>query len=432
MENSIAVFGLGFVGLPLSLTYTLFGVKVYGVDINEKYIENLKHYKTHVLENYKGKTIEDILRESIEKGLFVPTTKTEIVLKNARDIIVTVGIPIDNGTLKKEVFSNAIHSIGKFLKEGDLVLIRSTVPPGTTRNVVKPILEKESGLICCKDFYLAYSSERIAEGRAFEEFQTMPVAVGALSEESKKRAVNLLSIINKEPIIEASEPEVVEISKLIENSSRDVNIALSNELASFTERLNVDVLEVIKVANTHKRVHLLTPGVGVGGHCIPYSSLYIFDKSDEIKLPMPLLHTAREINDSRPLEILSLIESKLNNLGKTVENSVFALIGIAMKDNSSDISESPAIKMKDNILQKGGNVQWFDPNVNGNFPLKKNNLEEALKDADVVIIPIKQDNINISAEVIANNAKNGCIVFDARRILNRDDVESKGMIYLTV
>ncbi len=432
MENSIAVFGLGFVGLPLSLTYTLFGVKVYGVDINEKYIENLKHYKTHVLENYKGKTIEDILRESIEKGLFVPTTKTEIVLKNARDIIVTVGIPIENGTLKKEVFSNAIHSIGKFLKEGDLVLIRSTVPPGTTRNVVKPILEKESGLICCKDFYLAYSSERIAEGRAFEEFQTMPVAVGALSEESKKRAVNLLSIINKEPIIEASEPEVVEISKLIENSSRDVNIALSNELASFTERLNVDVLEVIKVANTHKRVHLLTPGVGVGGHCIPYSSLYIFDKSDEIKLPMPLLHTAREINDSRPLEILSLIESKLNNLGKTVENSVFALIGIAMKDNSSDISESPAIKMKDNILQKGGNVQWFDPNVNGNFPLKKNDLEEALKDADVVIIPIKQDNINISAEVIANNAKNGCIVFDARRILNRDDVESKGMIYLTV
>ncbi len=432
MENSIAVFGLGFVGLPLSLTYTLFGVKVYGVDINEQYIENLKHYKTHVLENYKGKTIEDILKDSIEKGLFVPTTKTETALKNARDIIVTVGIPIENGTLKKEVFSNAIHSIGKFLKKGDLVLIRSTVPPGTTRNVVKPILEKESGLICCKDFYLAYSSERIAEGRAFEEFQTMPVAVGALSEKSKKRAVSLLSIINKEPIIEASEPEVVEISKLIENSSRDVNIALSNELASFTERLNVDVLEVIKVANTHKRVHLLTPGVGVGGHCIPYSSLYIFDKSDEIKLPMPLLHTAREINDNRPLEILSLIESKLNNLGKTVENSVFTLIGIAMKDNSSDISESPAIKMKDNILQKGGNVKWFDPNVNGNFPLKKNNLDEALKDADVVIIPIKQDNINISAEVIANNAKKGCIVFDARRILNRDDVESKGMIYLTI
>jgi len=432
MENSIAVFGLGFVGLPLSLTYTLFGVKVYGVDINEQYIENLKQYKTHVLENYNGKTIEDILKESIEKGLFVPTTKTETALKNARDIIVTVGIPIENGTLKKEVFSNAIHSIGKFLKKGDLVLIRSTVPPGTTRNVVRPILEKESGLICCKDFYLAYSSERIAEGRAFEEFQTMPVAVGALSEESKKRAVRLLSIINKEPIIEASEPEVVEISKLIENSSRDVNIALSNELASFTERLNVDVLEVIKVANTHKRVHLLTPGIGVGGHCIPYSSLYIFDKSDEIKLPMPLLHTAREINDSRPLEILSLIESKLNNLGKTVENSIFALIGIAMKDNSSDISESPAIKMKDNILQKGGNVKWFDPNVNGNFPLKKNSLEETLKDADVVIIPIKQDNINISAETIASNAKKGCIVFDARRILNREDIESKGMIYLTV
>jgi nucleotide sugar dehydrogenase len=432
MENSVAVFGLGFVGLPLSLTYTFYGVKVYGVDVNEAYIEQLKHYKTHVLENYKGKTIEDILKDSIEKGLFVPTYKPEEALKNVKNIIVTVGIPIENGVLRKEVFSNAIHSIGKYLKKGDLVLIRSTIPPGTTRNVVKPILEKESGLICCKDFYLAYSSERIAEGRAFEEFQTMPVAVGALDEESRKRAVNLLSIINKESIIEASEPEVVEISKLIENSSRDVNIALSNELAAFSEKLNVDVLEVIKVANTHKRVHLLTPGIGVGGHCIPYSSLYIFDKSDEINLPMKLLHTAREINDNRPNEILEQLEQKLSNLGKSVENAQFAIIGMAMKDNSSDISESPAIKIKDSILQKGGNVKWYDPNVNGNFPLKVKTLEEALKDADVVIIPIKQDNIKISEETVTENAKKGCIIFDARRILNKEKVESNGMIYLSI
>lgn len=430
--DGIAIFGLGFVGLPLALTYTMFGKKVYGVDINSEYIKKLMQFQTHILENYKGKTINEILKESIEKGLFVPTDSPEEALKNATNIIVTVGIPIERGTLKKEVFSNAIHTIGKYLKKGDTVLIRSTVPPGTTRNIVKPILEKESNLICCKDFYLAYSSERIAEGKAFEEFQTMPVAVGAMDEESKKRAVKLLSIINKEKIYEASCPEVVEISKLMENSSRDVNIALSNELASLTEALNVDTLEVIKVANTHKRVHLLTPGIGVGGHCIPYSSLYIFDKSDELNLPMKLLHTAREINDRRPLDVLKTIENKLKDLGKEIENSRFAIIGVAMKDNSSDISESPAMRLKDLILQAGGNLLWFDPNVKGNFPLRASNTEEALKDADVVIIPIKQDNIRLSLEKISANAKKGAIIFDARRLIDKESAEKEGFIYITV
>ncbi len=430
--DGIAIFGLGFVGLPLALTYTMFGKKVYGVDINSEYIKKLMQFQTHILENYKGKTINEILKESIEKGLFVPTDSPEEALKNATNIIVTVGIPIERGTLKKEVFSNAIHTIGKYLKKGDTVLIRSTIPPGTTRNIVKPILEKESNLICCKDFYLAYSSERIAEGKAFEEFQTMPVAVGAMDEESKKRAVKLLSIINKEKIYEASCPEVVEISKLMENSSRDVNIALSNELASLTEALNVDTLEVIKVANTHKRVHLLTPGIGVGGHCIPYSSLYIFDKSDELNLPMKLLHTAREINDRRPLDVLKTIENKLKNLGKEIENSRFAIIGVAMKDNSSDISESPAMRLKDLILQAGGNLLWFDPNVEGNFPLRASNTEEALKDADVVIIPIKQDNIRLSLEKISANAKKGAIIFDARRLIDKESAEKEGFIYITV
>ncbi|MCD6426883.1 MAG: nucleotide sugar dehydrogenase [Caldisericaceae bacterium] len=430
--DGIAIFGLGFVGLPLALTYTMFGKKVYGVDINSEYIKELRQFQTHILENYKGKTINEILKESIEKGLFVPTNSPEEALKNVTNIIVTVGIPIERGTLKKEVFSNAIHTIGKCLKKGDTVLIRSTIPPGTTRNIVKPILEKESNLICCKDFYLAYSSERIAEGKAFEEFQTMPVAVGAMDEESKKRAVKLLSIINKEKIYEASCPEVVEISKLMENSSRDVNIALSNELASLTEALNVDTLEVIEVANTHKRVHLLTPGIGVGGHCIPYSSLYIFDKSDELNLPMKLLHTAREINDRRPLDVLKTIENKLKDLGKEIENSRFAIIGVAMKDNSSDISESPAMRLKDLILQAGGNLLWFDPNVKGNFPLRASNTEEALKDADVVIIPIKQDNIRLSLEKISANAKKGAIIFDARRLIDKESAEKEGFIYITV
>ncbi len=429
--DSIAVFGLGFVGLPLSLTYAMYGVRVYGVDINKEYVERLKNYQTHILENYNGKTIQEILKESIQKGLFIPTTSAKEALENTDKIIVTVGIPIKNGVLQKEVFNAAIKSIGKYLKKGDLVLIRSTVPPGTTREIVLPILEKESGLKCSKDFYLAYSSERIAEGKAFEEFQTMPVAVAGIDKESRKKAYELLNIINKE-IVLASEPEVVELSKLIENSSRDVNIALSNELAELTEKLNINATEVIKVANTHKRVHLLRPGIGVGGHCIPYSSLYIFDKTDKMKLPMTLLHTAREINENRPKEVLRTIETALNRRNRKIEHSKFAIIGVAMKNNSSDISESPAMRLKDIILQNGGDVSWFDPNINGNFPLRKYSIEETLKGADVIIIPIKQDNIKIDIDQWKEFAQKNAIIFDAQRVINKDEAEKLGFVYLSI
>jgi len=192
--GKIAVIGLGFVGLPLSLTYTLHGIKVYGIDINEEYVEKLKNGHTHVYEEYNGKCIEEILKESLDKGLFIPTTSLEEGLKEVQNIIVTVGIPIENdNNVKMEAFIEAIKDIGKNLKKGDLILLRSTVPPLTTKNIVKPILEEESGFVVGKDFYLAYSSERIAEGRAFEEFQTMPVAVAGMDDESTKEGNNFLN-----------------------------------------------------------------------------------------------------------------------------------------------------------------------------------------------------------------------------------------------
>ncbi len=431
MKN-IAVLGLGFVGLPLSLTYAMYGEKVYGIDINSKYVENLKKYKTHIVEYYKGKTIEEILENTIKKGLFVPTASISEGLKNADKIIVTVGIPIKNGVLQNEIFNAAIKSVGKNLKKGDLVLIRSTVPPGTTREVALPILEKESKLKCSKDFYLAYSSERIAEGKAFEEFQTMPVAVAGVDEKSTNKAYKLLRMINKEDIIVATEPEVVEMAKLIENSSRDVNIALANELASLAEKMDIDTLEVINVANTHKRVHLLKPGIGVGGHCIPYSSLYLFDKTDKMKLPMEILHTAREVNQQRPRNILNYLESALKKAGKEVEHSKFAILGVAMKDNSPDISESPAMRLKELILQSGGEVNWFDPNVTGDFPLKRNSIQETVKDADVIILPINQDNFKIEPNTWKSLTKKNAIIFDARRLIDKEKAKKLGFIYMRI
>ena len=430
--EKVAVIGLGFVGLPLSLTYTLHGIKVYGVDINKEYVENLKNGHTHVYEEYNGKHIEEILKESLKNGLFVPTTSLEDGLKEVQNIIVTVGIPIENDNeVKMEAFVEAIKNIGKNLKKGDMVLLRSTVPPLTTKNIVKPILEEESGLEVGKDFYLAYSSERIAEGRAFEEFQTMPVAVAGMDGESTKRGKQLLELINPN-IIEASTPEVVEISKLIENASRDVNIAIVNELSTLTAALGIDVMEVINVANTHKRVKLLTPGIGVGGHCIPFASKYIFYSSDKLSLEMPLLHAARSVNDSRPFDIVNRIEKTLKTLGKSIEETKVAFLGIAMKDNSSDISESPAIKLKEIFKSKGAKVECFDPKVNGELENMKTNEYEVLKNADVVIIPIVQEEINYDINEWAKYIKKDAIIFDAKGVVDKNTSKILGYTYLSL
>ena len=429
--KSISVFGLGFVGLPLSLTYTFYGIKVYGMDIDKEYIERLKNFDTHILENYQGKSIKKILKESIEKGLFVPTESAELAMKNTSEIIVTVGVPVENGKAVMKTFENAIKIIGKNLKRRDFVLIRSTIPPGTTREVALPLLENESNLNCGIDFYLAYSSERIAEGHAFEEFQTMPVAVAGIDSKGTKKGKALLNIINKN-VIEASSPEVVEISKLIENSSRDVNIALVNELASLTEKMGVDTMEVINVANTHKRVKLLIPGIGVGGHCIPYASHYISYKAEKLGLELPLLNTAREVNKKRPLQIVNYIEETLIQLNKSIINTKFAILGVAMKDNSSDISESPALQIQDIILHKGGKVLWYDPNVKGDFKEKKESIEEVLRDAEVLIIPIKQDLIKFDAKLISTLMKKKSIIFDSKGLLNRKEIERAGLVYISI
>lgn len=429
--KKIAVVGLGYVGLPLALTYTLYGVKVYGIDINKNYIEKLKNGKTHVYEVYKGIHIEEILQESLKKDLFIPTYSYEEGLKDVKDIIVTVGIPIENDQIKMEVFEDAMKSIGMHLTKDSLVLIRSTVPPLTTRNVALPILENVSGLKVNEDFLLAYSSERIAEGQAFEEFQTMPVAVAGINSEGTKKAKELLSIINPN-VFEASTPEVVEISKLIENASRDVNIALVNELAKLTNAIGVDTMEVIKVANTHRRVKLLTPGIGVGGHCIPFASKYIFYTSDKLGIELPLLHTAREVNDLRPKEIANRIENTLKNLGKRIENSYIVFLGIAMKDNSSDISESPAVMLKEILKSKGAKVRFFDPKVDGIFEDKIDSLKEAVTAADVVVIPIIQDEIDYNIQNWFSLLNKQPIIFDAKQKIDMQQATKLGAVYIKI
>ena len=298
--KKVAMFGLGFVGLPLALSFSMRGCQVIGVDIDEELVSQLNQGQSHHLESYEGRGIEDILREQLDAGRFRAVTDGRIAMQECDHIIVTVGIPVEKQAHDMKPLLSVCHTIGQGLKKGDLVLIRSTVIPGTTREVILPILEEESGLKAGQDFDLAYSSERIAEGRAFHEFEHMPAALAGWDEEATRRAFELISIVTKAPITQASCMEVVETSKVMENISRDVDIAMSNEFALFCKSMGIDIFEVVAVANTHQRVNLLTPGPGVGGYCLPNALYYLLPKAQELDVPLRLLTTARQVNDDMP------------------------------------------------------------------------------------------------------------------------------------
>lgn len=389
--KKVAMFGLGFVGLPLALSFSMRGCEVIGVDIDEELVSQLSKGQSHHLESYEGRPLPEILRDELAAGRFQAVTDGRIAMQACDNIIVTVGIPIEGNQHDMEPLWQVCRSVGQGLKKGDLVLIRSTVIPGTTRESILPILEQESGLKAGSDFYLAYSSERIAEGRAFHEFEHMPAALAGLDEESGRRAFELMSIVTKAPITQASCMEVVETAKVMENISRDVDIAMSNEYTRFCKNLGIDIFEVIAVANTHQRVNLLTPGPGVGGYCLPNALYYLLPKAQELNVPLRLLQTARQVNDEMPRYVADLV---LRNLPVAPSQARIAALGLAMKDYSNDERMSPALAVIAALQEAGCEVRAFDPAVPNTYPFKVNSLKDAISGAHGIVVLARQNGLD--------------------------------------
>lgn len=384
--REIAVFGLGFVGLPLSLCFTLANCKVTGVDVNAALVEEINSGITYHQERYRGIPIQEILRRELARGSFRATTDPRETLENVRDIIVTVGLPVVAGQPDPGPLVACLESIAQGLKPGDLVLVRSTLVPGMMREVVKPLLEK-SGLQAGRDFYLGYAPERIAEGRAFEEFVTMPVVVSGINQESLEEAVGLIGLITRAEIIPASSFEAAEVAKLIENISRDVNIALVNELSAVTQALGLNVFEVVRLANTHKRVKLLQPGPGVGGYCLPNAYHYLAPAARKAGLQLELMSAARRVNDAMPRRVADMV---LRLLPVPPAQARVAVLGLAMKDYSSDCRFSPAVKVVEALQESGVTVRAFDPVVPPTYPFQVDSLEKALDGAHGAVILARQ------------------------------------------
>lgn len=410
----ISIWGLGSVGLPLALTFALNGVDVVGIDVNEKHVENIKTANTHIYEPFEGKSTNDVLRDLVGKKFF-PTTDF-IKAKEANYHIVTVGIPLtENSELDWYPLESALTNIGKILKEGDLVLLRATVVPGTTTGKARLILEHESGLKAGTDFYLAYAPERIAEGRAYEEFRKMPTLVGGINEKSLEKAKEVLAAILESYFVEVSDPWVAEMSKVLENASRDVYIAVVNEMSKLAILHGFRPLEVIDAANTHPRVNLLKPGPGVGGHCLPNAFYYIKPLFDEFSEESRVFAAGRLVNDEMPLFLAKYINKAATDLGINKAEKV-AVLGLAMKDFSYDDRYSPAIFLIEVLQQLGWTNIWaYDPMVPKRFDRHLDEIDTVLDGAKVIVITALQE--HITAEKIDQYIGDGMLVLDTKGIL---------------
>ncbi|GBF12290.1 nucleotide sugar dehydrogenase [Tepidibacillus sp. HK-1] len=432
-RKKITVIGLGFVGLPLSLSFAMRGYDVIGLDVNQSLIEDLNNGVTYHLEQYNGKPIQDILKDALTVGTFKATTDYNDAFAESYAYIVTVGLPVKEGMPVYDYFESAMMDLGKGLKQGDVVIIRSTVVPGTTEEIAKPILEKQSGLIAGNDFYLAYASERIAEGKAFEEFENMPTVVAGITPESAEKAKEVLRLISKAEIHIASDMKIVEAAKVFENVSRDVNIAMANQFAQFCQALGIDTMETFRMANTHKRVNLLIPGPGVGGYCLPNAYYYLRPKKEELNIDLSLLQMARMINDQVPHRIVNMLEYMLEKQGKTLQGAEVSVLGLAMKDYSNDDRISPAHDVCKILVDRGANVKAFDPATHSHVSYAVDSLEQSVDHADALIVLAKQMEFdNLDLNWIKEKMEQQPILIDTKHLFDKATVKELGFDYFAI
>lgn len=416
--DTIAIFGLGFVGFPLAITYAKKGHPVIGVDINEQHISLLKNGTTDSCEKVDGESIGKVLQEVLKSGNLSLTTNPKEAMDKADFVIITVGIPVmPDETLNLTWLDQVAQTIGSNLRKGQTIVLRSTVPPHTTRKRFCPALEKASGLQAGRDFYLGYSSERMAEGKAFEELTTMPTPVAGINQASLEKTQALLSKVC-DHVIPAESIEIVEMSKVIENLSRDVNIAFVNELALFAQSIGIEINKVIAVANTHKRVKLLSPGPGVGGYCIP-NAYYYLSNVEGPKRSLPLSYQSRTFNEAIPEEIVQIAEKTLLLNQIKPEKAVFALFGMGMKDFSNDLRHSPSVMVYELLIKRGYQVRTYDPITDWENKDTSHSFEELINGADCLMILAKQAEPKLTdIAFLAQKMKKGALIVDTRNTLD--------------
>jgi len=353
----VGVIGLGYVGLPLILEFVDNHFRCTGFDIDASKVEVLRNHKTYI-KHISSERIGAMM----QSGLFLPTTDFSL-LRETDCIIVAVPTPLDKHQQPDLSFiRNTSETISKYLRKGQLVILESSTWPGTTEEVMKPILER-SGLKCGQDFYLAFSPEREDPNNPTYTTKSIPKVVGANDEISRICTKALYDHVIVRTVV-VSSSQAAEATKLLENIFRSVNIALVNEIKMILDRMNVDVWEVIDAASTKPFGYMpFYPGPGLGGHCIPIDPFYLTWKAREYDMPTRFIELAGEINTYMPYWVVDKIVNALNQRGKSILRSKILILGAAYKKDVDDMRESPTLKLIELLEKKGALVDYNDPHI---------------------------------------------------------------------
>ncbi|TFH34957.1 MAG: nucleotide sugar dehydrogenase [Anaerolineales bacterium] len=411
--QKICVLGLGYIGLPTASTFATHGLQVVGVDVNQRVVEMLRNGEIHIH--------EPGLRTLVQAAFGSGKLKVNNVPEAADAFIIAVPTPIlDDKRADMRFVEAAAESIVPHLQTGNLVVLESTSPPRMTLDRLAPILER-SGLTAGEDFYLAYTAERVLPGNILQELIENARVIGGINRASAEGARDLYQTFVRGEM-HLTDATTAEMVKLMENTYRDINIAIANEFARLAERMGVDVWRAIELANLHPRVNILRPGPGVGGHCISVDPWFLVEAAPE---ESQLIRQARQVNDAQPMFVLHLVERALDGLkGRSI-----AALGLAYKADVDDLRESPALAVVKHLVEAGAQVRCFEPfapltEVDGalTFP----SLEQALEGADAVLLLVDHAQFRSLEPATLAKPMAGRVAVDARGVWSKELWEAAG------
>ncbi len=425
--KSISVVGLGYVGLPISLKFAQAGYSVVGIDKDSQKVEIINRGENPIKGNEPG--LSKLLMDVLASGNIKVTTTYDSI-SSSDYILIVVETPFDVRN-REPIYTSlraATKKVGEHLSKGSLVVVESTIAPGTINNIIRPILETESALMAGVDFFLAAAPERVMPGKLLYNLEHLDRVIGGIDEESTIRALELYKTIIGGELF-GTDALTAEVVKTVENSYRDVQIAFANEIALLCENIGVDVFSVRELVNKSPYRNMHLPGAGVGGHCIPKDS-WLLAFGAKGKHEPRLLAVAREINDGMPYHMSRLCESALHTQGKRVYGTKIAVLGLSYLENTDDTRNSPAFGLVKALEVLGAQPIVHDPYVRGadNIVLT-HDFEEALRGADCLALVTAHDEYrNLDLDYLKSLMRTHVIV-DGRNIFNKDECMKHGFIY---
>lgn len=420
----VGVVGLGYVGLPLAVEKAKAGFKTIGFDVQSEKVDMVN--QGH---NYIGDVVDSDLKKLVEEGMLTATTDFSFV-KDVDFIAICVPTPLDSHQEPDISYvKSSTESISKYLTKGTMVVLESTTYPGTTEELIKPILEQGSGLKCGEDFYLGFSPERVDPGNLIYKTKNTPKVVGAIGKDATEVIATMYRAVLEGEVCEVSSPAIAEMEKILENTYRNINIGLINELTMLCQKMGISMWEVIDAAKTKPYgFQAFYPGPGLGGHCIPLDPYYLTWKAREYGFHTSMIENSMIINDKMPEYCVERASKILNKKKKAMNGSKVLVLGVAYKQDIDDYRESPALRVIEVLKREKAEVDFYDPWIS-EYKYKGQKYKgipeinpEIIASYDLIMITTAHSNVDY--DMIQKNADE---IFDTKNVMknikNRENIE---------